>query len=296
MVASRKKVSAGTVSVADAKAALSKAVTEFDALSQKMADQVIANLDACGTDELGLAPATLGGSIATILTVALDGSQSVEKVQDLILQQANELIEALKGAKGSEVVTMTLIRFNHQISVVFSNKPLDDIKELTTAEYFASGGTALYDAFALGISNAIAFEEILLQSGYTTEVIFLGVTDGADRDSVHATADTVSEMFAEIRRRKRTWYAAMIGLRTWEKVDFFQIGHNCGFEQVEEVILPQIPANADAAEVTRLHYEAEHKLRQLFQRVSKSIIRQSQAHVSGGTAGNTVGGGFLDVT
>ncbi len=296
MGASNKSVASGKLTMADAKVALSKAVTEHHALSQDMADQVIANLDNCGIDELGLSPATLGGSIATILVFVADGSGSVEQVQDIILAQLNEMLDALKGAKGSEVVTVTLIRFNHQVVVVFSNKPLDSIQQLTTAEYFASGGTAFFDACAMGISNALAFEEVLIQSGYTTEVLFLAATDGADRDSRTATAQTVSEMFAEIRKRKRTWYAVMIGLHTWEQVDFKQVGHNCGFEQVEEVTLPQIPADASAADAKRIRYECEHKLRQLFSRVSKSIIRQSQAHISGGNVGNTVGGGFLDVT
>lgn len=294
MAPSRKSVSQKVIaSVADAQAALGNAAS-MKVLSQNLVNLVVTNLEANDLQDLGPTPEALGGSVSTIVCFELDCSSSVESVAALILASANRMVKALQDAKGSDAMTLTLIRFNHEITVVVSNKPLDDITAFTDADYFASGGTALYDALAYGIANALAYEELLMQSGYNTEVIFAAMTDGADRHSQKARPSVVKGMLEEIMARKRNWKVAMIGFKTWEQVDYNDIGHQCGIDEVVEVELPQIPAGATAEEEKQILYQCDHKIRQIFDRVSKSIIRQSQAHVSGTGAG-TSGGGFLNV-
>lgn len=268
---------ASTTSVKDVERLISQA-QQAGAISAPARDIVVANLntsamalEACQ----GVSPEDLLATEATIVTFVVDASGSMTEAQAAVVESLNESVLAMAESKQAEAITLSLITFSDEVSVVFANQPVDQVRSLTAADYVPNGMTALYDALLDALTGAMTYEERLLQTGISTKVIVVVFSDGANNASRRVTEARVRTVAEDLGKREN-WILAFVGFETYETyrnaVDYNIIAANAGFPAVLKV------------DLTAGTYDRRHALRQTFRLVSRSVIRASQQVIDASAA------------
>jgi Mg-chelatase subunit ChlD len=221
----------------------------------------------------GVAAENLDATEAIIVVEILDASGSMSMVEDEVRRSVREQIIAWQKAKAAVAMMVTMITFNETTSPAFANRPIEDLKD-NDVVYRAGGTTALYDGVLDGLSGALAYEEQLLRGGTSTRVIVVVYSDGADNASHRASAAKIKTLADELLRREN-WILAFVGFKTGEPVDYLQVAARMGFPTILEIDLREPD-----------EYKRQHRIRELFQLVSKSVIRQSQTMVDPNASAN----------
>lgn len=125
----------------------------------------------------------------------LDRSGSMETCRDDTIDGYNVYIDAQKNEGG----TMTLVLFDHEINVLYENKPIEEVPQLTADTFVPRGGTALYDALGYVTKMPLPGE---------TMVIIL--TDGEENSSRTYTAAHVKDLI-ENKQTKDGWSFVYLG-------------------------------------------------------------------------------------
>lgn len=107
----------------------------------------------------------------------LDHSGSMSGISKKSMWSFNEQIQSLKKESKDQDTYVTLVTFNDNVNVTYSNKPLDEVKELI--KYSACGMTALYDAIAVTISS---LKMNMKPDGDEAALVFI-ITDGYENSS-----------------------------------------------------------------------------------------------------------------
>ena len=114
----------------------------------------------------------------TIVKLIIDGSGSMADIRDDTIGGHNTYINELRGkVQGRTLVSLYV--FDHagetRIRRVYLNKPLDEVKNLTRADYVPDGGTPLFDT----VGRIIKETEVEV-AGMTNKpsVLFMIQTDG----------------------------------------------------------------------------------------------------------------------
>jgi len=133
-------------------------------------------------------PVTLDGFYKIVLI--LDESGSMESIRNDMLKSINDLIKEQKQVK-ERPSTFTLVKFSDKVNRYISNKPLDNIKLLSSEDYTPNGSTALYDAIGDTI-NWFRNEK---------DVLMVIVTDGQENSSTKYNKQQINSM---IEQKKET--------------------------------------------------------------------------------------------
>jgi len=231
-------------------------------------DIVVANLNTSAAALAACQGATqqdLGTDMATLVYFVIDKSGSMQEVENDVRDSIMEAVHALSESKGAEVITLTVVTFDHNVYVCPANQPVESIKDVP---YRAGGQTALYDAIAVALTGAVGYEEQLLATGTTTKVYVVVFSDGADNSSRYANEARVRTVVEDIlSKRRENWVLVFIGFKTYEPVDYHAIARGAGFPTVHKI------------DLTQGEYDRRHAIRQLFNEVSKSIIAVSKGRV-----------------
>ena len=107
----------------------------------------------------------------------LDHSGSMHNISKQSMDNFNEQLQTLKKESHDQETLVTLTKFSDKVDIVYSDKHIDDVKELT--EYEADGMTALYDAIALSINNIR--EKVIKEENHSALMII--ITDGYENRS-----------------------------------------------------------------------------------------------------------------
>ncbi len=127
------------------------------------------------------------------IVIILDESGSMEPIKGDMKNAINDLITEQKQIKGRPT-TFTLVKFNDKVNRVIKNKPLEDIKLLTSEDYTPNGSTALYDC----IGDTIEWFR------NEKDVLMVIVTDGQENASRSFNKNEVNKMIEE-KKKNNNW-------------------------------------------------------------------------------------------
>ena len=136
-------------------------------------------------------PVTLDGFYKIVLV--LDESGSMESIRNDMLKSINDLIKEQQQVK-ERPSTFTLVKFSDKVNRYISNKPLNNIKLLSSEDYTPNGATALYDAIGDTI-NWFRNEK---------DVLMVIVTDGQENSSTKYNKYEINRMI-EQKKERNNW-------------------------------------------------------------------------------------------
>lgn len=108
----------------------------------------------------------------------------------------NSFIE--KERKKEFNTNVTTILFDHDYEVLYKRKSINDVKELTSEEYYVRGSTALLDAIGKTITT--------LDKEIDNKVLFVIMTDGMENSSIEFSKAQISNMI-----KSHSWEFIFIG-------------------------------------------------------------------------------------
>lgn len=115
-------------------------------------------------------------------------------------KQRNEEGEAL----------ISTILFDDQVEVLCDRRPVKEVKDITSKEYFVRGCTALLDAVGSGINHINEVQKSLPESERPEKTLFIITTDGMENASKKYNYQKVKKM-VEKRKRKNGWEFIFLG-------------------------------------------------------------------------------------
>jgi hypothetical protein len=118
------------------------------------------------------------------LVFVLDKSGSMWNVVEDTIGGFNSFIE--RERKEEKNTRVTLVLFDDEYKIIYTRKPIDEVEELTSEEYFASGCTALLDAVGRTILS--------LEGEVADKVMFVITTDGLENASVEFKRSDVKKL------------------------------------------------------------------------------------------------------
>ena len=127
----------------------------------------------------------------------IDESGSMLSQQATVISGFNEQLNMMKQEEKDNNVRylVTLVKFSDKVTVLYEDKPLADVQELTTKTYVPKGWTALYDAIGATIDTAALGE---------TDVCVCIMTDGANNSSHEWTKSAIKTLI-ELRQNENKW-------------------------------------------------------------------------------------------
>ena len=134
----------------------------------------------------------------TELIFILDRSGSMSGLESDTIGGFNATISDQKKIDGETRVTTIL--FDNFFEVLHDRINLQDIAPLTDKDYFVRGGTALYDAVALGIRKIANVQKQTRKEGRADKVIMVITTDGYENASRDTNAAMLHKMIDDCKK------------------------------------------------------------------------------------------------
>lgn len=143
------------------------------------------------------------GRKTTRIAVVQDRSGSMQGLRDATISGYNEWLST-QQKDDSDDAYLTLVQFDDQYKVSFSNRALDKCKPLNHSTYTIGGMTALYDAVGRAINE-------LEQSGSDDDrYLVVIMTDGYENSSKEFKGDQIKGMIQE-RQDRDNWTFVFLG-------------------------------------------------------------------------------------
>lgn len=139
------------------------------------------------------------------LVMILDKSGSMYSMTTDTIGGYNTMI--LKQKENKIPAKVTTVLFNHNVSILYDQKALDEVPEMTTKDYETSGTTALLDAIGETLVKVDKFDDIEKEG---TQVIVVIITDGMENSSKEYKKDIIKAMISE-RQDKKGWKFVFLG-------------------------------------------------------------------------------------
>ncbi|MBI3182601.1 MAG: VWA domain-containing protein [Myxococcales bacterium] len=214
----------------------------------------------------GVAAEDISASDVTLITVLIDASSSIAErgLEQAVRDGQNALADAFAGAKERDSVLMALWTFASDMDVLHSYVPVTDAVRLDARNYRGSGTTRLYDTWCDALAANVAYAQRLRDGGTPVRSVVVVITDGEDVGSRRTAVDA-----AKISRdllASEQFILAFVGVGS--DVDFHKVARSMGVP--DGCIAVQKDATPSA-------------LRKVFQMVSQSAIRASQARIRPGS-------------
>lgn len=131
--------------------------------------------------------------IPTEIVCILDRSGSMSFIKDDVIGGFNSFVK--EQQKLGDDATMTLILFDNNYDVVYSDKNIDCVKKLTDDTYVPRGTTALYDA----VGRAINEVKSRMKCGKPGRVLFSIITDGYENASREYNKCQITNLIKECK-------------------------------------------------------------------------------------------------
>ncbi len=135
-----------------------------------------------------------------LVGIVLDRSSSMESIQNETISGTNEQFSALRDSDDAANTFVSFFSFNHEVTPVFKNDDgtpalvacasLDDISD---ADYFPSGMTAMYDA----VGDAIDF--FAAEAKKADDVLIVVISDGYENASKRFDSEKVAGRVKELQ-------------------------------------------------------------------------------------------------
>lgn len=141
------------------------------------------------------------------MAIALDESGSMAGTKKQTISGVNEQLQELKKTSAVDS-TVTLVTFSGptDIKVIYSAKPISEVKELTEDDYNPNGGTAMYD----GVGRLFNELQQKVVDDENTSYLVLVVSDGEENTSAEYDSPKIAQMVKDRLATKR-WSINYIG-------------------------------------------------------------------------------------
>ncbi|MCB0009804.1 MAG: hypothetical protein KDE04_25235, partial [Anaerolineales bacterium] len=139
------------------------ASAEDDGLTDDTMDLVVANLNGpTMTGAVGVALDKLAATDITLAMNIIDRSGSMAPhAADLITAYNDDYLAGLQSSPAADDILVSTLLFNENVELYHGYVNLNDTPPLTRRRYSPSGGTALYDAVAGGLTNMVLYAQQL---------------------------------------------------------------------------------------------------------------------------------------
>ena len=165
----------------------------------------------------------------TEIILVLDKSGSMWSVKEDTIGGVNQFIEDQKKLPGE--ATFTFITFNTESNTDLQGALLESFEPLTNETYAPGGGTALFDAVNMAISDTIKRHSKLEDDKTPGKAMLVVLTDGDENSSTEVRdVKKIAAMVSE--REKAGWEVAFLGadLANWQGT-----GSGMGFSKMSNV-------------------------------------------------------------
>lgn len=207
-----------------------------------------ADLDDINTDDV------------TLVAAVMDASGSMGGVRQAVIDGFNTMLASFNGSKQADSILVSAWSFSNNAQLHFSYTPAPLVKKLTWNDYDPEGGTALYDTLLYVMAGMVAYGQTLRNNGVRTRGIIVVFSDGVDNMSRAKAYQVNTVSNGLLAQELYTLAYAGFGL-----ADPARLAAEVGFPSI-------IPAGSGPSEIRRI-----------FQQVSASVIRASQATVGAGS-------------
>lgn len=120
--------------------------------------------------------------------MVLDRSGSMDSARDDTIGGVNTFIDDQKSAEGEAVMTLAL--FDHEHSIVFADRDIQDVQHLTPADFVPRGSTALLDAIGRAIAD-LESKYGNMDAEHTPAILVNIITDGQENYSKEFNLETI---------------------------------------------------------------------------------------------------------
>ena len=159
----------------------------------------------------------------TELVFILDKSGSMHGLEEDTIGGFNSVLKKQeKEAVGSCFVSTVL--FDDEINVLHDRIPIEEVKEMTSKEYFTGGCTALLDAVGRTV-NHIKTIHRYLKSERPTKTLFVITTDGMENASREYTVNEIKKLIS--RQTEKGWEFLFLGAN----IDAVETAENIGIRK-----------------------------------------------------------------
>lgn len=208
---------------------------------------------------VGTAIDDLDATEATLVSVVLDMSSSMDSYRNEVIAAYNAMLGALQASKAAASIMLSTWTFADSPNLLHGYLPVGQVAPLTSAEYAPNGMTALYDTLLATMTGIVTYGQKLLDNGVPNRRIVFVLSDGGDNRSKSRATQVKTAAQGLITQEAYTLAYAGFG-----SPDLKQLADEVGFPDV----------------ITTAASESE--IRRIFHQVSQSIIRVSQGAAAGG--------------
>lgn len=144
----------------------------------------------------------------TYVPIVIDKSGSMSSRKEKAIADFNQQIQAMRDNTQRDPnleIFVSLVIFDHQVSVVYENTPLSEVTELTSEQYQPDGSTALFDA----IDKAITLTQPNIKNP-TDAALVVVITDGHENASSADSRQYVPKRIKELEETN-AWTFTYLG-------------------------------------------------------------------------------------
>ena len=135
-----------------------------------------------------------------LVGIVLDRSASMDSIKNETIGGTNEQFSALRDSDDAANTHVAFFSFNEKVTPIFKNDngtpklvPCSDLEDISAADYFPSGMTAMYDA----VGDAIDF--FVAEAKKVDDVLIVVISDGAENKSKRFTSEQISGQVKELQ-------------------------------------------------------------------------------------------------
>jgi uncharacterized protein YegL len=144
----------------------------------------------------------------TEIVFILDRSGSMVGLVNDTIGGYNTFLEKQKQEEGEAYITTVL--FDNKYEVLHDRVSIKDVNPLTNKDYYARGGTALFDAIGTTINNIGKTLSDIDEGNRPSKVIFVITTDGYENSSMEFKRSQIKDMITH-QQEKYNWQFMFLG-------------------------------------------------------------------------------------
>lgn len=144
----------------------------------------------------------------TEVVFILDRSGSMGGLESDTIGGYNSMLGKQRNEEGEALISTIL--FDDQVEVLCDRRPVKEVEDITSKEYFVRGCTALLDAVGSGINHINEVQKSLPESERPEKTLFIITTDGMENASKKYNYQKVKKM-VEKRKKKNGWEFIFLG-------------------------------------------------------------------------------------
>lgn len=156
----------------------------------------------------------------TELVFIIDRSGSMASMERDTIGGVNAVLRKNRELDGDAVVSVVL--FDHERKVLHDRVPIDQVPDLTEADYEVRGCTALLDAVGSSVRFISRVQRYLPEDHRAGKVVFVITTDGYENASRQFTYQRVKEMIEE--HTQKGWEFLFLGANIDAAAEAARIG------------------------------------------------------------------------